>query len=823
MWHEASVIHIIQLFLPSMGELIETERPHHDVCVLRIDLDGDGTPEIAAAYKWLGETYLLVLKYHLHSWRVAANVKGKGYGVSFFQAAPIMDQNRNNLVVGWQAGDREAVLGIYHWTYEGLKNIVKEDLYFSRIHVEDMAGVAGYDGKNEVALWRHDAGDAYRVNVYRWDKGTFVLASDLYPSYFTKVAQYYKQKVQEAPYASYYWYYLADAQLKEKKPYHAFKSLQRAIRLGGMYPTREELLSLQQQIEAALSTRDAALYPAAVKKIGGIKWGFINNQGQFILPPQYEDAQDFQDNHLAIVQSKGLYGLIDRSGTYKVKPKYQTILPFSEQRAIVIDGQGFKVIDERGKEVTRKAYSYIAPYEEGKALFSGADAQGKYLYGFLDRQGNEAIPLQYELAYDFNDGKALVKIGESKYSLIDQNGRQLYMYPYEFVGNLGEGLLAFQKSGNEKYGFIHEDGEMVIRPQFSRAQPFSNGRAVVNMSDDYTNRYGLINKEGSFVIPPQYHDIILLGQNRAAVGKAMDEKRPFIGSVYAIADTKGNFLTDFVYKGVSPYQNGYASAYDDEHTFFVDGDGNIVQSLPIVNGSGSLAFENDLIKAYTDRRLSYYNRAGNLIWKQNTIVPLNEEYKIKEVKFKPNKDYVVYYPQVEGILLKRVQERVNKKLKELSQVKKMVPNAQLDYSYTGDFQIPFFKKHLLVLELYGYHYPYGAAHGMPSKIHPHINLTNGKFYELKDLFKQDSDYVKVLSDHIANQIKADPQYSYVFPDSFKGIQVDQPFYVTDEALYLYFTPYEIAPYAAGFPTFKISFADIMTIIDVNGDFWRSFH
>jgi hypothetical protein len=81
MWHEADVIHIIQLFLPSMGELIEMERPHHGVCVLRTDLDGDGTPEIAAAYKWLGETYLLVLKYHLHSWRVAANVKGKGYGI----------------------------------------------------------------------------------------------------------------------------------------------------------------------------------------------------------------------------------------------------------------------------------------------------------------------------------------------------------------------------------------------------------------------------------------------------------------------------------------------------------------------------------------------------------------------------------------------------------------------------------------------------------------------------------------------------------------------------------------------------------------------
>lgn len=42
---------------------------------------------------------------------------------------------------------------------------------------------------------------------------------------------------------------------------------------------------------------------------------------------------------------------------------------------------------------------------------------------------------------------------------------------------------------------------------------------------------------------------------------------------------------------------------------------------------------------------------------------------------------------------------------------------------------------------------------MPSKIYTKIDLTTGEFYELKDLFKEDSDYVKVLSDIIGEQIK----------------------------------------------------------------------
>jgi hypothetical protein len=96
-------------------------------------------------------------------------------------------------------------------------------------------------------------------------------------------------------------------------------------------------------------------------------------------------------------------------------------------------------------------------------------------------------------------------------------------------------------------------------------------------------------------------------------------------------------------------------------------------------------------------------------------------------------------------------------------------------------------------------------------------------YKLKDLFKPGSDYVQELSRIVGKQIKEDPQYSYVFPDSYTGIAADQPFYVTDNALHLVFAPYEIAPYAAGFPTFTIPFAQIQDNINTEGEFWKAFH
>ncbi|GEN35861.1 hypothetical protein ADA01nite_33210 [Aneurinibacillus danicus] len=40
-------------------------------------------------------------------------------------------------------------------------------------------------------------------------------------------------------------------------------------------------------------------------------------------------------------------------------------------------------------------------------------------------------------------------------------------------------------------------------------------------------------------------------------------------------------------------------------------------------------------------------------------------------------------------------------------------------------------------------------------------------------------------------------------EQYKGIKPDQPFYVTGDALHLYFYPYEIAAYAAGFLRFPV--------------------
>ncbi|MEH7255541.1 WG repeat-containing protein [Neobacillus niacini] len=563
-------------------------------------------------------------------------------------------------------------------------------------------------------------------------------------------------------------------------------------------------------------SRMVYLFPATVKGIGGSKWGYINEKGIFVLPPNYEMARDFQENGLAIVQLNNLTGIINSDGYFIVKPKYDTINSFSEGRATVIDNEGFKVIDEIGKVITRKAYSFIGDYKEGRAVVANTNEHGEYLYGYLNRRGNIVIPLSYELASDFKDGIAIVKNKEGSYALIDLTGKIVNSYHYEMVDDYREGMLSFRKSNQEKWGYMDESGKMVIEPQFTETQSFIEGKAIVNVE----NNYGLIDKQGKFIIKPKYSSLLNLDENLYALGQSPDLEKPYLFPKYAIADSSGQLYTGFIYNGVSKYKDGIASAYNDEYTFFIDKHGQRIAYLPKVSGNGSLAFDKSLINGDIDLRRLYFDKKGKLVWKQNTVIPINDDISVIENKFKPNKDYLVYYPQLKGI---ENQVKVNQALKDLSGVKPIPENKQMDSSYIGDFDVSFYKKNLLVIAIKGYDYPFGAAHGMPIKKHAHINRKSGEFYQLKDLFNPKADYVKVISEIIGEQIKNDDQYAYIFPNTYKGIKPSQPFFISDNGVNLYFEPYDIAPYAAGFPTFTIPFKEINSILNKDGAFWRSFH
>ena len=583
------------------------------------------------------------------------------------------------------------------------------------------------------------------------------------------------------------------------------------------------------------------LYPAQDNYLDGGKWGYIDNTGKFAIAPQFSQAERFQDNGLAVVGKDDKYGLVGRSGKFVAEPVYDYITDYREGLAIASVSGGSVVLDETGRKVSDK-YSFIGSYSNKRAIYQTQTKEGTYIYGYLGETGKPIIAAAYQNATDFEGNRATVMLSEQQYAIIDPMGNIIKTLNYTYVGRISDGMIEFRPIGNDQYGYLDNDGNVVIQPAFSYAGNFEGGKAAASITDaSGNNLYGLIDKTGKFVIQPKYDDVRQLGDNMAAVGTSVDPEFPPSGARYALADRNGRLLTDFIYYDIlQPFKNGIASVNDGKELYFIDTAGKRVDTLPSAKGSGTLEKTGGLIYVNADQRSYYMNKKGEAVYKPASSVVLDGGVTISEIKFKPNRDYVVYYPVLSGMADPKAEEALNKLLASETENPSAVamnpedttntaikPEDNLNYTYGGSFTIGLHQKDLLTLQKTGYLYPKGAAHGMPGREYLHIDLKSGTEYQLEDLFKSGNDYTKVLSGIVGKQMKdlmaSDPENNLYLTEDYKGIQKDQPFYITEDSLVLYFTPYEIAPYAAGFPEFSVKFGEISDILNKDGAFWRSFN
>lgn len=240
-------------------------------------------------------------------------------------------------------------------------------------------------------------------------------------------------------------------------------------------------------------------------------------------------------------------------------------------------------------------FNYIDNFKEGLArvVKSGAG------YGFIDKDMKFVIPMQYDDAEDFNDGKAKVKRGDT-WLLIDKEGKETPLShsdigdKYQDVGNYNEGLckvstlklgfmdLAYHSDYSEiagTWGYVDENGNEVVAPQYIYANDFSGGIAIVCKgkwtidkkwdNKHNTGRYwteeelwGGIDKEGNEVIPCKFDEIKFFwdidGIYMAHFGGWKDGK-------WGVIDDHGNWLAEPVFEDIDyDYKDGLFAFYKED-------------------------------------------------------------------------------------------------------------------------------------------------------------------------------------------------------------------------------------------------------------------
>jgi uncharacterized protein YfaP (DUF2135 family) len=366
----------------------------------------------------------------------------------------------------------------------------------------------------------------------------------------------------------------------------------------------EDLKDVQDPVLYAYAVRDPekvlrGFYEgfAPVKKNG--KWGYIDTDGNSLGPGfVYQDIWYFSEGY-ATVETDNKYGLLDSAGRYIIEPNtygydginYDVVRPIYEGLAGVNwDGRKSRgVINREGRLVVwfnPESIDLVQDYREGLASVRH-HINGVPKWGFIDRYGEIAIPIQYDSVSVFTDGAARVSSG-GKFGLIDGNGNVVLPLAYDEIGDFCDDI-AYVRKGN-KIGFVRRNGEILSEPLYESVTNFSEGLAGVC----FRGKWGVIDSKGNTAVPPVFE-----GMKSYSGGVAPTK----MNGKWGYADAGGYFVVPPQFKKANVFSEGFAAVSDGDKYYYIalkevsnNLDGEVVDEYgdPVKNAAVRVYLADDL-------------------------------------------------------------------------------------------------------------------------------------------------------------------------------------------------------------------------------------
>ncbi|MGD0832347.1 MAG: WG repeat-containing protein [Terracidiphilus sp.] len=232
------------------------------------------------------------------------------------------------------------------------------------------------------------------------------------------------------------------------------------------------------------------------------KYGYINHNGNFEIELKYDSmscsdlfARNFH-NGVAIVRDFNGFDTalgMDGRTIYRCAEKEESIQMFNDGIALVcksdenyyINTLGQSILhDSEGDEENNPddAFEAVNDFSEGLGVVAGWFIPGPgdnmwRLWRFADRKG-----------------------GSQLYGYVNKQGEVEISLQFYFAGPFKNGLAVVDPNGDKKYGYIDTTGSVVIEAGFSDAHDFKNGLAKVKES----GKWGFIDITGKIVVPCLY-------------------------------------------------------------------------------------------------------------------------------------------------------------------------------------------------------------------------------------------------------------------------------------------------------------------------------
>jgi hypothetical protein len=147
--------------------------------------------------------------------------------------------------------------------------------------------------------------------------------------------------------------------------------------------------------------------PGVAPPAGPFKFGYIDLNGHYLVPPNFENGLAFR-NGLAAVKTGGKWGYVDFDGKMVITPQFSAGGFFGEDLAAEPgEGGKFGYIDRQGKFAIPARFDEARLFSEGFAAVRIADK-----WGYIDKSGAFFIAPQFADARAFGQGLAPVRVGD---------------------------------------------------------------------------------------------------------------------------------------------------------------------------------------------------------------------------------------------------------------------------------------------------------------------------------------------------------------------------------------------------------------------------
>ncbi len=280
--------------------------------------------------------------------------------------------------------------------------------------------------------------------------------------------------------------------------------------------------------------------PAAAQALNG-RWGYIDTQGQWVVPATLEDARQFPADGPARIRQQGLWGYLGTDLKVQIKPTWKEASAFKHGRASVrLPDEKVGLIDSGGVLVASTPYRMVGPFghnglaravterdswsyidKEGKAQFGSgielaldfnefpvAPAQMADRWGVIDAQGQWVLKPSLERLDAFQPPGLAAFQRKRSTGYIDTQGREV-IAPGDLSRTVAQGLIRVGHPGGSSFGFVDTRGQKVIAGPFDWVGDFD--RAGGPTPARQKGQWGLLNAKGQWVSAGEEREPLQIG------------------------------------------------------------------------------------------------------------------------------------------------------------------------------------------------------------------------------------------------------------------------------------------------------------------------